>query len=102
MNIQKHLEFLTRDEIKDITSPKLRGVTAKWENNKAKISFYFNGEISNIDEEAASDACTYIIAHFPEAFLEESFIRLDYPKPLPKDFLVYARDEENEFNNNRL
>jgi len=91
MDIQKHLEFLTREEIKDMISPKLRAITAIWEDNRAIISFYFDGEISDIDKDAASDACTYIIAHFPDASLEENYIRQDYPQSLPKNFLVYIR-----------
>lgn len=89
MDMQKKLEFLTREEIKDVVSPRLRGVAAVWKDQTAHISFFFDGEINVQDRDKASDACTYIISHFPDGLLEEHYIRLDYPKALPEDFLVY-------------
>ena len=94
MDIQQRLTYLTREEIKDISSSNLRGVAALWEGNMVKLSFYFDGEITASDREAASDACTYIIAHFSDALMEENYIRLDCPTPLPTEFLVYVRDEK--------
>jgi len=38
--MQKKLNYLTREEIKDIISPRLRGVTAFWEKNTAYITFF--------------------------------------------------------------
>lgn len=90
MNNQYNLAFLTREELKGITIPNLRGISAYWENNTAIITFYFNGEINEFEREAASDLCTYIISHFPNAFLEEKYIRLDYPAQLPSHFLVFS------------
>lgn len=92
MDIQQRLAYLTREEIKDIISPKLRGVSAFWKEQTAHISFFFDGEIDDFDRESASDVCTYIISHFPDGLLEENYIRIDYPNPLPKQFLVYSRD----------
>jgi hypothetical protein len=92
MDIQQQLVYLTREEVKDIISPKLRGVSAFWKGHTAHISFFFDGEITDFDRDAASDVCTYIISHFSDGLLEENYIRLDYPNPLPKQFLVYSRD----------
>lgn len=89
MNNQDYLAFLTREELKGVTLPNLRGITAYWEENTAKITFYFNGNISEIEKEEASDLCTYIISHFPNANLEEKYLRLDRPAPLPTRFLVF-------------
>lgn len=93
MDIQKKLIFLTQEEIKDMISPKFRGVTAHWRNKTAQISFYFDSEITEEERDAASDVCTYIIAHFPDGLLEENYIRLDHPNPLPKQNLAYERNE---------
>ena len=92
MDIQKYLLYITQIEVKDLNSSKIRAVTAYWKGNIACLSFYFNGEISEEDVESASDTCTYIISHFPDGLLEENYIRLDYPKPIPKDFLAYDKE----------
>jgi hypothetical protein len=34
-----------------------------------------------------------IIANFSNGFLEEKYIRWDYPKPLPEEFLAYKKEE---------
>lgn len=96
MNIQEHLLYITRVKVEDIHSPKIRGVTAFWrdKDNTACISFYFDGEISEKEQEDASDACTEIIAHIPESFMEENYFRWDYPKPLPKEYLAFKREEK--------
>ena len=52
-------------------------------NHKACLSFYFDGHISDEDLEDAYDIGAGVIAHFPDGLLEEKYIRLDYPKPLP-------------------
>lgn len=89
MNNQDNLAFLTREELKGVILPNLRGITAYWKNNTAIITFYFNGKINESEQEEASELCTYIISHFPDALLEEKFIRLDYPALLPSNFLVF-------------
>jgi hypothetical protein len=93
MNIQENLLYITELELKRLNSNKIRGVTAYWNDNTACLSFYFDGAISDEDIENASEVCTYIIAHFSNGLLEENYIRLDYPKPLPEEFLAYKRDE---------
>lgn len=83
MNNLKELLYITRLEIENLNCSKIRGVTSYWKDKTACITFYFQGEITDDDIEIASDACTYIIAQFPDGLLEENYIRLDYPKPLP-------------------
>ena len=70
-------------------------MTAFWrdEDHTACLSFYFDGPISEEDLEDAYDIGAGVIANFPNGFLEENYIRLDYPNPLPKKFLAYKRDE---------
>ena len=96
MDMQKHLLYLTNMTISEMNSLKIRGVVAEWseEENTAKMTFYFDGEISEDEREDAAIACTEIIAHFYDSLLEENFLRLDYPKPLPERFLAYKRKEE--------
>jgi len=96
MNLQNQLLYVTQLRVKEINSPKIRGVTATWKDGiTASISFYFDGEITEEDFDSASDACGEIIAQFSNGFLEENYIRWDYPKPLPKENLAYKRKGEN-------
>lgn len=93
---QKQLLYTTERLIRsDFKSSRLRGVTAFWRNedHTACISFYFDGPISDEDMDDASDICGGIIANFSNGFLEEKYIRLDYPKPLPEEHLAYKREE---------
>ncbi|MFI0436141.1 MAG: hypothetical protein ACH350_10560 [Parachlamydiaceae bacterium] len=94
MNVQEYLLYITALESNRLNSNKIRCVTAYWKDKTAYISFYFQGELIDDEVEAASDVCTYIIAHFPDGLLEEKYIRWDYPKPLPTQFLAYKRDED--------
>lgn len=75
-------------------SKNLRGISAVWENNVLFLKYYFNGPITDENKEDAQDLGTGIISHFSNGFLEEVYVRIDYPKPLPKEFLLY----ENEAN----
>jgi hypothetical protein len=92
MDMQQHLLYLTKEELKNNKLSKLRGVAAVWKDPVACISFYFDGEVSEEDIQEASDICTYIIAHFPQGELEENYLRWDYPKSLPENFLAYKKD----------
>lgn len=89
MNNQQNLAFLIREEIKGVNLPNLRGISAYWKSNIANIIFYFNGEINELEREEASELCTYVISHFPNALLEEKYVRLDSPIPLPSQYLVF-------------
>ncbi|SCA63650.1 Uncharacterized protein SCG7086_AY_00140 [Chlamydiales bacterium SCGC AG-110-P3] len=72
----------------------VRGVTAEWVKDTAVITFYFEGHLTEDDIDKCSVACTEIIAAFSEGFLEEEYIRLDPPAPLPSsEFWVYKRVE---------
>jgi hypothetical protein len=96
MNMQKNLLDLTKLIVGSINSPKIRGVEAVWKDieNTAMITFYLDGETTPEELEDFSIANSEIIAHCSNARLEENFIRLDYPKPLPKEFLAYKREGE--------
>src|SRR5262245_49955067 len=95
MNLQDQLLYVTQLRVQEINSPKIRGVTAVWKDDlTANISFYFDGEITEDDFDSASDACGEIIAQFSNGLLEENYIRLDYPKPLPNENLAYKRKDE--------
>jgi hypothetical protein len=101
--LQKHLEYTTNRMVSEyLKLPSLRGVTAYWriEDNTACVTFYFHDQISENDQEEASDLCAGIIANFPEGLLEERYVRLDYPAPLPEQFLVYKNDESIEYEKN--
>lgn len=94
MNSQEYLLAMVKIEVKRLKSSKIRAVRAYWKGKTACIFFYFNGEITEEDLESASDTCTYIIAHFPDGLLEENFIRWDYPKPIPENFLAFKKEEK--------
>jgi hypothetical protein len=97
MDMQKHLMYLAGLVVRDLKSPKLRGVTAKWreKDHTACLTFYFDGEATEEELEDASCACTEIISHFFDGLLEENYLRWDYPKPLPdRHLLAYERVEK--------
>ena len=87
---------LAKLEIKAEQYQKIRGITAFWSelDETAYITFYYNGEITENDIEIGSDICAYIIAHLTRGMLKEKYIKLDYPKQLPKSkFWAYKRNE---------
>lgn len=90
-------EELTREAsrlLQYLHLPKLRGVATDWIDNTAVIRFYFDGEPSEEDQEEASCICGEIIARFADGFLQEDYLRLDAPKPLPKNRnWVFLREE---------
>ena len=96
MNMQKHLLYITNLYVKDVSS-KIRAVKADWNDleNTVSIAIYFDGQASEEELEDFQEATTEIIAHCSNALLEENFIRLDYPKPLPENpHWAYKRNEE--------
>lgn len=97
MNMQKQLTYLANFIIRNYSeSPKLRGMAALWKEDShiVYLTYYFDGQISDEDLEDACDFGAGIISHFSEGLLEEKYIRLDYPKPLPEKFLAYKREED--------
>lgn len=82
-------------ELKEELFNKIRGVTAFWKESdeKAYITFYYNGEVKENDIEIASEICAYIISHLTKGCLNEQYKRLDYPIPLPdSDFWAYRKE----------
>lgn len=98
MDMQNQLIQLVNFIVRNYSDCKnLRGVTAFWRESDHTVclSFYFDGLISNEDLEDSYDIGAGIIAHFPNGLLEESYNRLDYPKPLPTSvFWGYKRIEK--------
>lgn len=95
-NRQKRLTYITEIIVKDLNCSKIRGVTSYWreEDQTTCISFYFDGKATKEELEDASVACSEIIADFPDGMLEENYIRLDYPTPLPEsNFWAFKREE---------
>ncbi len=92
---QEHLLYLTNRIFQRDLEPsnKLRGIRALWreKDHTACLSFYFNGPIREDDLEEIYDLAGGVIAHFPNGLLEEQYIRWDYPRPLPEQFLAYKR-----------
>jgi len=88
MDLQKHLLYLTKKEMMNVSFHKLRGIRAVWNDPTARLTFYFDGEVTEDETEKASDLCTYIISHFPNGLLEEHYERWDLPKPLPTENFV--------------
>ncbi|MBV6818400.1 hypothetical protein KWG64_10650 [Rahnella sp. PD12R] len=77
-------------------TPNIRAVIGFFYDKKIVIDFYFDGVISEDDEELASEVGTEVIADFESEFdIEIKTIRLDYPKPVKnKDgFLLFLRKE---------
>lgn len=93
MNIQKHVEHLTKISFKELNLNNLRGVTAQWKNeeNTLALSMYFDGEPTEEEKDDVSAICAEIIASFSDALMEENYMRWDYPKPLPTQFLAYQK-----------
>jgi hypothetical protein len=94
--MQNHLTAITNWIISDLRSEKIRAVDAVWkeENNTASLLFYLDGQVSEDELDDISVACAEIIAHCSNGLLEEKFIRLDYPSPLPNKILAYKKKED--------
>lgn len=81
---QKRLSFITHSFINPEEFPTLRGVIAILEGNIIRLSFFFDGEISESIKDDASVIATEILAQFSDGYLKEEYIRLDKPKSLPE------------------
>ena len=77
-------------------SPALRAASIKLDNQTVHVFFFYDGEISDEDQESAECVATEVIASFPNYKLEVDIRRLDYPNPLPYVMgeLVYKRREK--------
>ncbi|WP_418646899.1 hypothetical protein ACNQFN_15125 [Thauera butanivorans] len=76
-------------------SPHLRAVVLSVDCKKIDVHFYFDGDVSEEDEESVSCIETEILADFePDFSICAEVIRLDYPLPISDDgFWVYQRKE---------
>jgi hypothetical protein len=78
--------------------PSLRAVTCGWQGTELKLSFIFDGPISEDDEESAQIVGTEVIADFPSPWtISEQIERLDHPADLRPSALplwVFARKEK--------
>ena len=76
-------------------SPALRAAMISWNEEEVHLYFYYDGEISEEDNESAECVATEVIADFPEHNLEVDILRWDYPKPIPQGHaeMVYRRRE---------
>ncbi|WP_437480736.1 hypothetical protein WME75_36185 [Sorangium sp. So ce1014] len=64
----------------------LRAVAVTYDNKSIRLEAYFDGEISDEDEEAMSLVETELIAAFPEDHATDvSLIRRPAPEPIPKN-----------------
>jgi hypothetical protein len=92
--MQKQLIYITKLLAGDLQLPKLRGIIATWRqtDHTVCLSFYFDGFITQHDQDEVSDLSAGIIAHFPDSLLEDRVIRLDKPKLLPESsFWAYKQ-----------
>lgn len=97
-NYSKRELKIAKSEYKAEQYKKIRGVTTIWNEleEAAYITFYFDGEITEEDEEMAFDISVYIMADLIKGVLEKKYIRIDYPQKLPESpYWAYKRDEEN-------
>lgn len=76
-------------------SPNLRKATIKWDNKKIHLYFYYDGEISEDDNESAEFVLTEVIADFPKYEFGIDILRCDYPQKPPEDEgeIIYFRRE---------
>ncbi len=75
-------------------SSSLRAARIKWDNKKIYLFFFYEGEISEEDQDSAESAATEVMSDFPDYEFEVAILRLDYPLPIPSEGeLVYMRRE---------
>lgn len=76
-------------------SPALRAAMITWDEKKVHLYFYYDGKISEEDNESAECIATEVIADFTGYQLEVDILRWDYPKPIPQGHaeMVYMRRE---------
>jgi len=58
MDLQKHLLYLTKEEMINVSFHKLRRIRAVWNDPTARLTFYFDGEVTDDEMEKSSDLCT--------------------------------------------
>ena len=64
-------------------SPALREVSCGWRAKQINLRFVYDGEISEVDFDAAHIVGAEVISDFPDGWnIEEDIVRLDAPKKL--------------------
>jgi len=77
-------------------TPSLRAATIQWSNEEVSLFFYYDGEVSEEDNESAECVATEVISDFSECALEIDILRWDFPKSIPqKGERVYHRREHS-------
>ena len=79
--------------------PTLRRAYITESEGTIKLIFYYDGEITEEDEDMAGDAGAEVISDFPGPYMIEwELLRCDYPQKIPptQGYLVYARYEKHE------
>jgi hypothetical protein len=74
----------------------LRSVYVECKDGEIKLYCYFDGEISEGDQESMSAAAAEVVSDFPDHTIEEYCIRADAPKriaPMEGRHLVFKRKE---------
>jgi hypothetical protein len=71
------------------TPESLRAAAIKIEDSVVYFYYYFNGEVSEDDQDTTSCVSTNALGGFSNVTCEELFIRKDFPEPLP-DIGIYA------------
>lgn len=79
-----------------MVSSNIRGITVGWDTDMIRAHFYYDGIISDLEKETASDVEDEIIASFPKHEVFTRLERLDHPQALnPKTLIAwgYRRQE---------
>lgn len=95
-NFNVHLKFSLQRALLGNVTPNVRAVIANLENKNINLYFYYDGVISDDDEETASVVETEVIADFDQDFsINKNLQRIDFPQEITgaDGVLVYLRDE---------
>ena len=80
-----------------LVSRNLRAVNVEYQEADIHLYCYFDGAISEDDEEAMSEVGTSVAADFPDHTVHEHCIRIDAPERIPASeahHLVFKRMEK--------
>ncbi len=90
LSINQHAKGILRS----VKISRLRGVIATWNKrtDTLELYYFFNGKPTENEIEGASIVSTDILAGLPIASLEDNYIQLEEPTPLPKsEYWVYLK-----------
>ncbi len=77
-------------------TPRLRAVSVTWDKNSMVLYFFYDGPISEYDQEESECAATEVLSDFPDDNVETRHIRCDYPQRPPYQghgAVAYVRHE---------